>query len=386
MTPLRIAYVVGTLRPGGAERQMISLAERLPRDQFEVEFVELSGPGPYIGRAGAAGIRVRTIGSVPSSSSTVSQLVRRVSKTSRYIAQVRGRYDIVDAWLYPAYIIAALFRPLTMTPIIVGGRRNMGDLGDRFGPFERQADRIARRWTDAVVANSQAVADDAVRRRSVDPAKLHVIRNGVDAMEAVDPRQRERQRRAWNVAPGSVVIGCIANLREVKGHDLLLGAFESLIASAPGVHLVLIGDGPIRPMIEARIAARGLTDQVHLHGSSLDPRPLYQGLDLVVQASRSEGLPNSLLEAGASALPVVATAVGGTDEIVLQGETGLLVPAGDEGALASALRRAIESIALRDRLGRAARAHVMATFGMDRFVSEFADLYHELAASRKLLG
>ena len=93
-----------------------------------------------------------------------------------------------------------------------------------------------------------------------------------------------------------------------------------------------------------------------------------------------------MLEAGASGLPVVATAVGGTSEIVLQDETGLLVPTGDEAALAAALLRVVESEALRDRLGQAAREHVMSTFGMDRFVGEFAALYEELAASRKLLG
>jgi glycosyltransferase involved in cell wall biosynthesis len=121
---------------------------------------------------------------------------------------------------------------------------------------------------------------------------------------------------------------------------------------------------------------------VRLHGSELNPEPLYAAFDITVQASSREGLPNALLEAGGAGRAIVATAAGGSGEIVLDGQTGLLVPAGDCVALVDALGRLVSDPGLRARLGNAAREHVTATFGMDRFVAEFAQLYEEMAASK----
>jgi glycosyltransferase involved in cell wall biosynthesis len=111
---------------------------------------------------------------------------------------------------------------------------------------------------------------------------------------------------------------------------------------------------------------------------------MYGAFDLVAQASRSEGLPNVLLEAAAAGCPIVATDAGGSREIVVDGRTGLLVPTGDVEALAEALGRAIDDPELRRRIGVAARAHVAGSFGMDRFAREYGDLYEELAAARDL--
>ena len=115
---LRIAYVPATLSPGGAERQMLALAERLPRDRFQAEFLVLSGAGVYDARARAAGLRLRIVGdgTVPTGALPI-RLQHRASKALRYAAAVRaGRYDIVDAWLYPSDVLAALMRPITRTP------------------------------------------------------------------------------------------------------------------------------------------------------------------------------------------------------------------------------------------------------------------------------
>lgn len=387
MRPLRIGYIVGTLLPGGAERQMMALARALPRDRFAAELIEFSGPGSYVMQVTNAGVPVRTLGSPPAQSGLTAQLVRRSQKTVAYLRHVRAaQYDIIDAWLYPSYILAALLRQLSGTPIVVAGRRNLGDLRDRSRPLERVVDVLARRMTDAVVANSQAVAEYALQRGGVDPAKLRVIRNGVELIGSISATDRLAQRKMWGMTDDDIVIGCVANLREVKDHPVLLEAFRGLAASDPRPRLVLVGDGPMRADLERRIVQSGIADRVHLQGSVLDPRPLYGSFDLVVQASRSEGLPNAVLEAAASGLPVVATAVGGTDEIVVAGTTGLLVAPGDVAALMRALQRMAGDVELRMRLGRAGRERVATMFGMDRFVAEFVELYEELATAQQLDG
>jgi glycosyltransferase involved in cell wall biosynthesis len=362
---------------------MLALAERLPRDRFKVEFIALAGPGPYDARAEAAGARVRSLGSGSDPSASLPlKSARRISKILQYAAVARhARYDIVDAWLYPSDVLAAIARPITRTPVIIAGRRNI-DPQNQFGRMEDAVGAVVRRMTDMVVANSANVAAHAIANHRIDPARIMIIRNGVELATPLTAMERASSRRELMVSDDEVVIGCVANYRDVKRLDRLVDAFATLAAEGHPVRLELIGEGPTRPELEQRIRAFGLQRRACLHGSVANAIPLYGGFDIVAQTSEREGLPNSLLEAGAAGRAIVATAAGGSSEIVIDGETGLLVPVDDPEALTAALRRVVTDVALRDRLGAAVRLHVATVFGMDRFVAEFAGLYEALAAER----
>lgn len=383
MRPLRVAYLLASLRPGGAERQMLTLAERLPRDRFEVDFLVLIGQGDYDARATAAGAHIRVLGAPPTpGEGLVGSLRRRAGMAMRYShAAFRGRYDIVDAWLYPADVLAAMTSIVTRTPVVISGRRNMA-AHDRFGPLRPTIDRWTDRLCDAVVANSAAAAEFALASHGTDPSKLRIIRNGVEMIEPLTAEQRRSSRQVLGAGDDEVVIGCVGNYRDVKRQALLIDAFAELVHTRPELRLVLVGEGPMRPDLERQVAALDITDRVRLHGAVLDPRPLYGAFDVVVQASISEGMPNVLLEAASSGRPIVATAAGGSPEIIVDGLTGLLVPTEDRGALAAAMQRLVADPDLAGRLGAAARAHVSSAFGMERFVAEFGDLYDELAAAK----
>jgi glycosyltransferase involved in cell wall biosynthesis len=386
MRRLRVAYLPAKLQPGGAEKQMLALGVRLPRERFRVDFISVSGSGEYDEQALAAGLRVHSLGTIPPPNiDVVTRVGWRARKMLRYAAVARAaRYDIVDAWLYPADVMAALLRPLTRMPIVVAGRRNLWDLEGEVGILERSVAALAYRGVDAVVANSEAVAADTILRGHVDPAKVRVIRNGVELIEPTNADRRQALRTRFGVND-ALLIGCVANYRPVKRLDLVIEAFAPLAAEDPTVTLALVGEGPLRGDLQARISRLGLDSRVRLHGTELDPRSLYAAFDVVVQGSQSEGLPNAMLEAAAAGRPIVATAAGGTGEIVMDGRTGLLVPVCDQIALTSALRRMTNDPALRDRLGAAARDHVASNFGIDRFVDEFASLYEALAARKRVL-
>ena len=384
--PLRVGYVTAFLRPGGAERQMLALAERLPRDRFSVEFVLISGTGGLEERAIRAGARLRALDTTPSMSSRAPvRAARRAGKIVRYATAVKsGRYDIVDAWLYPADVLAALMRTVTRTPIIVSGRRNI-DPEHSFGPLERPLRALARGMTDAVIANSDATAAHAVRMGNADRAKVRVIRNGVAPNPSISQDERMAQRRALHLDADDVVIGAVANYHPVKRLDLLVEAVAVLVGRGLPVRLVLVGDGSERTVIERRVADLGLQRVVDVHGLEAEPERLLPAFDIVAQASSREGMPNALLEAAAAGRPVAATAAGGSSEVVVDGQTGFLVPVGDFGSLVGALDRLVVDAALRQRLGAAARERAKTVFGMDRFVSEFAALYEELAAAKGIV-
>ena len=294
-------------------------------------------------------------------------------------------YDIIDAWLFPADLLAAVFRPYTRTPIVISGRRNLHP-HDQFGPLGRPVDAFINGRVDAVVANSAAAAEVARTSHHVNPNKLQIIRNGVEAAAAATASERRARRAGLGTGDGDFVIGCVANHVPVKRLDMLIGVFASLCQLRPDLRLVLVGDGDLRRTLEDQVAELGLDRQVRFQGAEADPIPLYAAFDLVVQASRSEGLPNAILEAAAAGRPIVATDAGGTNEIIVDGHSGLLVPIDNEAALAAAMRRAIEDSGLRESMGAAAQAHVRRAFGMDRFVQEFSALYEELAVAKGLRG
>lgn len=382
MRPIRLAYLMPRMEPGGAELQMIALIRYLTANGFEVDVVRRAGAGSLDNEVLDTGARIHTTGqlSTPETLAPVA-LGRRLSRYVRWAKLARGRYDIVDAWLYPADVEAALSRPLTRVPVVMAARLGRSPRR-RFGPANSVIDRLVHRLTDVVVANADVTAADAVAQ-GVPSDRVRVIRGGVRLPRPFSEAERKRWRASLGATERHVLVGNVGNFRPMKRQDLLIDAFARLLPDCPELRLVLVGDGDLRPEIERQVDQLGLDDRVVLAGTIADMPPLYDALDLFVQASNSEGLPNVLLEASAAGLPIVATAAGGSGELVRDGETGLLVPVDDLDALTSAMRVAVSDARLRLRLGSAARDLVGRDYGMDRFLSEYAGLYREMMATER---
>lgn len=379
---IRLAFLLGQLRQGGAELQMIALTRGLVEEGFRVDLLCRAGAGPLDGSARAAGARVRTIGDASTPGTPLpKRLSRLAAKNVRWLRTARSEhYDIVDAWLHPADYVAALSRPITRTPVVMAARIDQLPRV-RLGPATPLLRKAVHRATDVVVANADIAAQDAVRH-GVPADKVRIIRGGVEMPRAFEAGERREVRASMGVTDDHFLIGCVGTFRPMKRQDLLIDAFSRLVAEQPRLRLVLVGDGDLRPHIEGQVDRLGLEGSVILFGTGTDMPPLYNAFDLFAQASNSEALPNVLLEASAASLPIVATAAGGSGEIIRDGETGLLVPIDDVDRLTAALRTALDDADLRRRLAGAARALVEREYGMDRFIREYRDLYHErLAAS-----
>jgi glycosyltransferase involved in cell wall biosynthesis len=385
--PLRVAFVTALIM-GGSERQQMELARRLPRDRFEVTFVIIGERGPHAEIVEANGSRVMALGASRQATTPFPLFALRVSsRVARYAWWCRRqRFDIADAWLYHGYGLAALTKRVGGVPVLVTGRRSLSDFKAGFGRTQRLVDAIARRESDAIVANSRFVVEDVSRRESIDPSRLRVIRNGVEIPAPMSADQRVAWRARWGFQDEHVVVGCVANYKAYKGLELLIDTAAALRSTQPQARYVLVGEGPLRPELERRIEQLDLGSIVVLHGAELDARAMYGAFDIVTLASEAEGLPNALLEGAAAARPLVATAAGGTPEVVIDGVTGRLVPTFDAEAYREALRAMLDDADLRARLGAGALDHVATTFGMDRFVAETAALYEELAAAKGLRG
>lgn len=376
--PLRIGYLCGGLNTGGPERQMIALAEGLPKDRFEVEFLCLREAGPMAPAAEEAGATVRVLGWAGHRNRW--HRVRRLWEVLKLGPQMRRRkYDVVDAWMLYSYGMAALARPLAGFPVLITGRRVLHEFVPHLKLSERLMLAVPRGRPDAIVAVSEAVQEDAIRHERLDPSLVRVIRNGVAIPPPMAAGQRAAIRAGWGFGAAELVVGSVANLTARKGLELLVRVVVELRAEVPALRLVIVGEGAYRPVIESLIAELGAADFVRLHGRDLDARRLYGAFDVFAHASETEGGPNVIMEAAAAARPIVATRAGGTAEVIVDGESGLLVPVGDAACFGAALRRLVRDPELGARLAAAARLRAADLFGMDRMVAEFAAMYEELA-------
>ena len=231
-----------------------------------------------------------------------------------------------------------------------------------------------------VIAVSEPIRQ-AILQRGAAPGSVRRIPNAIDHLDfRRDPSARGRVRQALGIAPDAVVIGGVGRLEPVKRFDVLLDA----IARLPNRPLaLLVGEGGARDQLAARATALGIADRLSLTGHRDDARELHQALDVYVQSSDSEGVPNAVLEAMALETPVVATDVGGTREVIADEVDGLLTPRRDPDALARAISRTLADRSATARRVAAARARIECELSFDARTKAVEAIYEELVASRR---
>ena len=248
-----------------------------------------------------------------------------------------------------------------------------------FGAATRAAfleiERGLARRTDALVAVSQEIRDDLLALGVGRPDRFHVIPLGLDLAPFLAVERPGGQfRSSLHLGPETPLVGIVGRLVPIKDHETMLRTMSRL----PDVHLAVIGDGELRTALVSRVAGLGLADRVHFTGWCNDMASALSDLDAVVLTSRNEGTPLALIEASAAGRAVVATDVGGVRSVVQDEVTGLLVPPGDDQALASAVARVLADGPSRARMGLAGREHVKDRFGHGRMVTEMRCLYDDL--------
>lgn len=209
-----------------------------------------------------------------------------------------------------------------------------------------------------------------------------MIYNGIDVERF---RSSRMARGAWRERHGfgtdDILVTCVANLRPEKQQSALIDAAARLMPDRPGLHLVLVGHGPLLGDLDARARGLGIRDRVHILGERGDVPEILNASDVFAMASLYEGHPLAIMEAMAAGCAVVATQAGGTPEVIDDGTDGILVPVRDTDALASALARLIDDTALRVRLGGNASGRARARFGIARMTNAYAALYRDLVSN-----
>ena len=240
-------------------------------------------------------------------------------------------------------------------------------------------DRQIGRLVDTYIAVSHAAARHLIETKRVPQNKIRVIHNGrdLDRFAPTDIRRRLATRASLNLGDEPAIL-TLARLDEQKGHRHLIDALAILATHRPNLVTLLAGDGPLEQPIRAQCAALGLGDRVRFLGYRRDVAELLEAADIVVLPSLYEGLPLVAIEALAAGRPMIATEVDGTPEVVIHEKTGLLVPARNPAALASAIERMLSDPAMALRLGSEGRKFVRENFALQRQIEQTVAVYSEL--------
>jgi len=374
---IRVCYVVDPAFLGGAELYVSQLALALNRDEFlpSVMMRRTDHPGlrDWAGRLQASGVDVTVIDmDLPYRPAHAVSVVRKLESLAPHIVHVNmpGPYNGQNALLVPLARLAG-------ARAVVTEHLPMVERTPRRGALKS----IAYRWLDLAITVSDANAVFLRDRQGVPEARIRVVHNGIEDVPGA-PGDRAALRGELGIPGAESVIWYVGNILEHKGLRTLVDALGSI--ERREWRLLVVGSGPDREEVERRVREYGLSQQVRFLGQLPpgDVRRLLPAGDMLALPSRWEGLPYVILEAMAAGLPVLSTPVYGIPEAVVQGETGLLTPPGDAGALAVSLETLLADPALRVRMGRGARARFEAMFTLRRQVASTSRIYRELVTGR----
>ncbi len=371
-----IVYVIGTLGKGGAESQLLMLMQGLPKDEFTSYLFALEAKGQLLDLVESAAIPIVDGGydSRVARPIRALQLLRAFWRLWRLLRYSRA--SVVHGFLPLTNFIAALTGRFANTSLIVTSRRALNKHQDRL-PGWRYLDSLSSHLSHVVTANAEAVRDDTLRREGGSLTKIRVIYNGLDVkhLHKSIPRRAE-MRRALGLNDDQVVIIIVANLIPYKGHSELIDAMAQLLPRFPDIRLLVVGqDRGIGEALKGQADSRGVTRAIQWLGLREDIPDLLAAADIYVSASHEEGFSNALLEAMGAGKPVVATSVGGTPEMLAQGELGLLVEPNDAIELAKALAELVGNPELREQFGKMAANRVAAQYSVDKMVEQYLTLY-----------
>ena len=359
---MRILHVITDLNTGGVPLHLLRLARYLTEQGETVSVVSLSPPGPVSHLLSEAGVATR------SCDAAGPWDWRVIDRLASIIGEVRP--DIVHSLLFHANIAARF------ACVLAGfDRRRL--------ICEIQTVEIERRWhlpLDGVtqglcrwvVGNSPAVVEHLAARAHVARSRLRLIWGGVDVAAICSAKPIEREN--LGIPAGDPLLLWVGRLDPIKGLDVLVKAVALLAATRP-VRLAVVGEGSFRGELDRVVASQGVADRVHLLGPRRDVPRLLQAADVFVFPSRTEGLPNALLEAMAAGLPIVTTDAPGCRDLIQDGRTGLVVPVDDPAALADAVGRLLSDHRLADRLAACAAEAAARNFRLEKCFGAYRSLY-----------
>jgi glycosyltransferase involved in cell wall biosynthesis len=372
---MRLLFLSTSMGMGGADQQLLSAAEVLRSRGHEVLIVSLTELGPMGLEARSLGLRTESL-----------EMRRGIPDPRGLVRLVRlvraWRPDVLHSHMIHANLMARALRLLVPVPVMISTIHSV----DEGGPLRMAAYRLSNGLVDHMTIISEAAAHRFITKRIIPRELLTVVPNGVDIdrMQHVPPGTRESLRNSLGLRHEFVWLA-VGRFEEPKDYPTMLRAFARVRERQPQTVLLLVGRGSLQPETEALVRELGLAGAVRFLGVRRDVPSVMSAADGYVMSSAWEGMPMVLLEAAAAGLPIVATMVGGNQEVVRHEESGFLTPARDAEAIGLAMLRLMAlSAAERRSMGERGREHVRAHYGLNRVAERWEGIYWEVVARKGL--
>ena len=366
---VKIVYFITELSIGGAQTALYRLLKGMNRERYDLHVVCLYNGDSYIAE------QIRAL-SIPVYDLGMDSKVRLDAFVRLFWYLKSDKPSILHTWMFHANIPGRLIGRFARVPVIISSERTMGQEGF----IRRLFNRVTVSLVDRVICVSRSVADFAAQTIKIPKSKLLVVPNGITLAEYDNLPGRESARAAFKLDAHAVIIGAIGRPRPVKGYEILLDAFARVALVDSTAHLLFVGEGPSRLILKTKVSSLGLNERVTFLDDQIDITRLLPAINLLAIPSLFEGMPNVALEAMAAGLPIIATSVGGTPEVVVDGKTGYLVPPRNPDALADAILKLLDNPDLCLRMGRAGRERVKKHFSIERTIKKTEQIYEDLLA------
>ncbi|HET6374248.1 MAG TPA: glycosyltransferase [Candidatus Polarisedimenticolia bacterium] len=363
--PRSILFICDFNSPGGTQTHLLHLFAGLDRSRFVPSLAALTVHPDLRRRLEEVNVEVTDLALREAVSLRTWRAARGLA------ARARTSADLIHGYLFHGSVLAAAVSVMSGVTCLTSER----NLDLRRSRRRRWCGARAHRRAARVLFNSRRVRDAVIARDGIPSGRAVVIPNGVPDL-AAGPSAGDPV--AGLPAGTGPLIVCVASLRHKKGHEFLLDAFEHVRVRVPSARLALVGDGPLRGELEARVREAGLADAVQFIGHRGNVAAILRSADLFVLSSLEEGMPNALLEAMAAGLPSVTTDSGGCPEVIEEGVSGFIVPAGRSGPFAERMMALLADEGLRRRMGEAARKRFETTYTVDRMLAAYHALYEEV--------
>lgn len=374
---INLLQVVNGLAIGGAEKKLLELVKTLDKKRYNIIVCSIGQGGPLQKDFEALGVNVIVCQKRNKFDLSLILTVARLIKECEI--------DVVQTTLLLADLVGAMAAQIAGKPPVISWETVSHGENDilRTGNRHIIAYKFAMKRVSRIVAVSQEIKQSLVQRRGIPAEKIAYIPYGVDLKKFARRNGSVDKRSILNIPSDRIVVGTVARAEPYKGVAYLQKAALQMVEQHPKLDFVFVGDGSLRKELEAEVGARGWSDRIHFLGFRNDVNEIMNTFDIFILPSLSEGLPNVILEAMASSKPVIATAVGGIPEAVVEGETGLLIPPSNTTAIMDAIRSLLSDHKAALRMGEAGRRRVEENFSLQKEVSSFEHLYKQLLNEKK---
>jgi len=374
---IKLLIIIESLAVGGAEGQVYELVKGLDKNQYEPVVCSLTKGGIYVEKIRNEGVKVITI----------ANRLRGVPwKLPKIIKVLRKeRFDIVHNQMFVAGLFGTLIGKLLSVPVVIN---SVLSLGFTVNWYRRPIKCLLYKISDCVIVNSEKIKSLLIHYRIVKKDKIWRIYNGVD-IETFHPKSNgssvSKLRNELGIASGDYhVIGILARLTPVKNHRCLLRAIPDIQEEFPKTVFLVIGNGPLEKMLKQFAKDLHIIEHIRFLGERKDTHELLRLMDLSVLCSLREGFSNSILEAMAAGIPVVASNMGGNSEAIVDGVTGFLFNPTDPAALAERVKEILKNKRRMRQMGLAGRKRAESLFSISRMVREYEGIYQSHLACKGL--